>query len=77
MIFVTPVVSLVEARKLLGNDAVGMTDDEILNVINTLDLLAKDAIDHAKKEIRIKKDAKVLAELMYDVYQDKKKHREL
>lgn len=68
-----PIVPLNEARKILGNDAVGMTDDEILNIIKSLDLLAKDALQEAQKRIKMKKDAKALAELTYDIYQDKKR----
>lgn len=68
MIFVKPVVSLVEARKLLGNDAIGMTDDEILNVIDTLNLLAKDALEMARTRLRMKKDAKGLADIVYSEF---------
>jgi hypothetical protein len=44
-----PIVSLEEARKILGNAATGMTDDEILNVINRLDLLAKDSLKQGQE----------------------------
>ena len=37
-----PIVSVKEARKILGKDAVGMSDEEIINVINTLDIMAKE-----------------------------------
>lgn len=67
-----PIISVNEARKILGKDAVGMTDDEIANVIETLDILAKDALQEAQRKIRMKKDVKALAELIYDIYQDKK-----
>ena len=67
-----PIVSVKEAREILGKDADSMTDEEILNVINTLDLLAKDALEQAKRKIRMKKDAKALAELTYDIYKEKK-----
>jgi hypothetical protein len=65
-----PVMSVKEARKILGDDAVGMSDDEIAGVIDTLDLLAKDALEMAKNKIRMKKDASDLANLIYDIYQD-------
>jgi len=37
-------ISVTEARKILGNNADDMSDDEIATVIETLELLAKDAI---------------------------------
>ena len=37
-------VSITEARKILGKNADDMSDDEIATVIETLELLAKDAI---------------------------------
>jgi uncharacterized protein YkuJ len=67
-----PIISVKEAREILGNDAIDMSDDELLAVINTLDLLAKDALDEAKRRIRMKKDAKELAEVIYSVYKDDK-----
>lgn len=69
-------VSVDEARNILGTDAVGMSDDEIINVITTLDLLAKDALETAQAELRMKKDAKELASLIYDIYKDKKSHED-
>ena len=60
-----PVVSVKEARSLLGEDVVGMSDDEIIEIINTLDLLAKDALQEAKRRASMKKDAKGLAEIIY------------
>lgn len=68
-----PVISVDEARNILGTDAVGMSDEEIIEVISTLDILAKDALDTAQRNLRMKKDAKDLANLIYDIYQDKKK----
>ncbi len=68
------IVSVKEARNILGEDAIGMTDDEIINVIETLDILASDALDTARHRLRIQKDAKGLANLIYDIYQDKKRH---
>jgi hypothetical protein len=50
-----------------------MSDDEILNVITTLDLMAKDALQHAREQLHRKRDAKAMASLIYDIYQDKKK----
>ena len=66
-----PIISIKEARKILGKDAIGMADDEIANVIETLDILAKDALQKAREKLRIKKDARELAQLIYDIYKDK------
>jgi len=62
------IITVKEARKILGKDANGMTDLEIGEVIETLDLLAKDALQEAKRRVGMKKDAKALAELTYDIY---------
>jgi hypothetical protein len=72
-----PILSLEEAREILGDDATEMTDDEILNVINTLDLLAKDALQEAKRKIRMKRDAKGLAEVIYSEYKSDKTNRNI
>jgi hypothetical protein len=69
---VQPIVSVTEARKLLGDSAEGMSDTEILEVINTLDLLAKEALQEAKHKLARKRDAKVIAEVIYDVYKEEK-----
>ena len=68
-----PIISVKEARKILGSDAVEMSDEEIEQVVATLHSLAKSALDDAKTKLRMKKDAKDLANLIYDIYQDKKK----
>lgn len=65
-------LSVSKARALLGDDANGMTDRQIEEVISTLDLLAKDALQKARRKLRMKKDASQLAELIYDIYQEKK-----
>jgi vacuolar-type H+-ATPase subunit H len=46
---VKPIISVKEARKILGKDAETMADREIEEVVNTLDLLAKDALQEAKR----------------------------
>ena len=66
------VISVKEARKILGKAAESMLDDEIEFVIETIDLMAKDALKLSKEELHRKRDAKRLAGLIYDVYQDKK-----
>lgn len=68
-----PIISVKEARKILDSDAAGMSDEEIEQVVATLHSLAKSAIDDAKTKLRMKKDANDLANLIYDIYQDKKK----
>jgi hypothetical protein len=68
-----PIISVKEARKLLGSTAQGMSDDEVLQVIETLHSLAKSAIEDAKVKLQMKKDTKDMANLIYDIYQDKKR----
>lgn len=46
-----PIMSVEEAREILGDNAAGMTDEQIIETINTLDLIAKDALNKAKKQI--------------------------
>ncbi len=65
------IVSVDEARKLLGDDAEGMSDDEIAFVIETLDLMAKDALKLSKQELHRKRDAFRMAQLTYDIYKQK------
>lgn len=67
-----PIISIKEAREILGDVADRLSDEELLETINTLDLLAKDALDLAKREVQMKADARDLAQLIYDIYQDKK-----
>ena len=69
-----PNVSVMEAREILGSDALHLTDKEIEEIIATLDLLAKNSLEKAKIEIQMKKDAKDLAELIYDIYQEKRRN---
>lgn len=66
-------VSVAEARDILGKDAEGMTDEQIQDVIITLDLMAKDALESARKALRMKRDTKAMAELIYDIYQDRRR----
>lgn len=67
-----PVMSVKEARKILGKTAENMTDVEIESVVETLDLLAVEALKHGKEELLRKRDAKKLAELTYDIYKEQK-----
>lgn len=66
-----PIISVKEARKLLGKDARKMTDEEVLETINTLDVMANDALVQARKK-QMERDSMDLANLIYDIYQDKK-----
>jgi hypothetical protein len=66
------IVTVEEARTILGSDASSMTDEEITEVISSLDIMAKDALETAQAKLRMKKDANDLANLIYDIYQDKK-----
>jgi len=68
------IISVQEARELLGKDAEGMTDAEIAFVIETLDLMAKDALKLSKEELHRKRDAYQMAQLTYDIYQDEKRN---
>lgn len=68
-----PIVTVEEAREILGSDAIRMTDEEIVEVITTLDLLARDALETARNKLRLENDTEDLAQLIYDIYQDKKK----
>ncbi len=67
------IVSIEEARNILGDVAISMSDQEISEVVETLDLLAKDSLETARRKLQIKKDAKNMANLIYDIYQEKKK----
>jgi hypothetical protein len=42
-----PAISLGEARKILGKEANGLNDADLLQVINTLTLLAREHLDRA------------------------------
>lgn len=65
-------ITVTEARKILGKDADTMTDTEIEEIIDTLTLMARDTVEKIKHKILLKRDAKMLAELVYDIYTDKK-----
>jgi hypothetical protein len=61
------IISVEEARAILGQSAENMSDEHITELISTLDLLAKDALELARK-----RDAIALGEVIYDCYQDEK-----
>jgi len=65
------IVSIKEARKILGKMAKEMTDQEIVDLVDNLDAIAIEALKQAREK-RVKEDAMAMAELIYDIYQDKK-----
>lgn len=67
------IVSVKEARDILGDLAKNMSDDEIAQVIDTLHVVAKDSLQLARNKIKMHNDAHDLAQLIYDIYQDKKR----
>lgn len=67
-----PVVSAKEARKILGNMAKEITDQEIIELVDNLDVIAIEALKQARGK-RMEEDAMALSELIYDIYRDKKK----
>ena len=69
------VVSVLEVRKILGKDAEEMSDSEIKEVIETLDLMAMDALQVSKEDLLRKRDAKRLAKLTYDIYRQNKTYK--
>ncbi len=70
-----PIISVKEAKKILGKDADSMTNSEIEEIIETLHLLAKDTLQVAREKILRKRDAKGLAEIIYSEYQADKKQQ--
>jgi hypothetical protein len=70
-----PIISVEEARKILGKDANGMSDKQIADAIETLDILAKDALETARVNLLRKKDAMALANIIYDIYKDDKQSK--
>ena len=65
------IISVSQARKLLGQDADDMTEAEIVDLIHTLDSMADNALRLAQVRRR-EIDASDLAQLINDIYQDKK-----
>jgi Ca2+-binding EF-hand superfamily protein len=66
------IISVAEARELLGKAGKNMTDEEIEDLIVNLDVIAKHSLEMARNKLLMKRDAIELAELTYDIYQDKK-----
>lgn len=63
------IISVEEAREILGSNSDSMSDNEIVNVIQTRDALAVEALRNSRE--RIKENALAFAQLTYDIYQDK------
>lgn len=63
------VISVEEARELLGDDAKKMSDDEIEKLIRDLDVMARYALKEARK--MREEAALALAHLIYDIYKEK------
>lgn len=49
-----PIISVKEARKILGKKYEKMTDKQVEEIINDLDFMAKMALDEARKRPRMK-----------------------
>jgi len=65
----SPIISIKEARQILGKDAEGLGDEEIINIINTLDEIAKFALEDAKKRVRLERTELLqLASFLYSRY---------
>ena len=54
--FSKPVMTVKEARELLGDEANGMTDIEIERLIDDLDLIARYALKQARQDILNRND---------------------
>lgn len=63
------IISVQEARELLGDEANKMADDEVENLIRDLDVMARYALKEARK--MREEAALALARLIYDIYKDK------
>ncbi len=67
-----PIIPIEEAREILGAKGEKMSDIEIAYLIETTDHMAEFALKQARKELIAKQDANKLADLIYDVYKEKK-----
>jgi hypothetical protein len=66
------IISVEEAREILGSEAEKMTDEQLIDLIQTLDVLAVEALRQARE--KRKEDAMAMAQLIYDIYGDKQAH---
>ncbi len=67
------IISVGEAREILGKAGQNMTDEEIEDVIINLDVIAKNSLEMTREKLLMKRDATELAELIYDIYNEKKR----
>ena len=67
------IISVKEARKILGESYEHMSDEEIERLIIDLDAIAVYALREAREK-HLKEDANKMAHLLYDIYQDKKRN---
>lgn len=65
------IITIQEARDILGKTAETMTDEQVEGTVRNLDGIAKAALEDARKK-KMEHDAAALAELIYDIYQGKK-----
>lgn len=56
-----PIISVNEARKLLGKDAVNMTDEQITELVEQTHDLAKLALDVARDKLLREKSTEMIA----------------
>jgi uncharacterized protein YjgD (DUF1641 family) len=68
------IISIKEARKILGKSYEHMSDEEVESLIENLDAIAIVSLRDAREK-RMKQDANDMANLIYDIYQDKKRSR--
>ena len=64
------IITVKKARKVLGKDAKDMSDSEIEDLIENLDILAKDALKLSREILLLKRDASRMANLIYDIYSE-------
>ncbi len=64
------IITVKKARKVLGKDAKDMSDSEIEDLIENLDILAKDALKLSREKLLLKRDASRMANLIYDIYSE-------
>lgn len=67
----SPIISVKEARRILGSGAQRMADEEIVDLISVLESMSRFALKKATRELQSKKDAQALAGLIYDIYKDR------
>jgi hypothetical protein len=64
------IISVEEAREILGKDGENMSDNEISRIVETLRSIAKQSIEETRRKILMRKDALAMADLTYDIYKE-------